>query len=577
MITFWWPFNRLIVPVALALAASGCGSESFDGRSGGAGGPGAGGGVGSGAGGGPSGSGGSPLADAHDPGPADASVGVPTDAPVRIGDAIAQDVRPPPGPVIVGCDGATANARADQTLAEMMFAFWNGTTQYLDATEPSDGRMTGYWTFAQAFDAVLDGVERTSGQHYKGLIKTLYTAENARTWTSDYYDDEDWMTLALIRAFDMTGDKTYLDRAVTIYLDITAAWDDTSAFPGGIWWNRAHTQKATAANAGPVIAGARLSARTGDGAHLAFARKVYDFWYTKMVTANRVADHITPDGVVHPGRLTYNEGLMTGAGLALYAATGEVQFRTQAHGIAHTLVTETKTTSAGPVLADGTNTSCTGDCPQWKGIGYRYLAAALRDDPARSEYEAVLRTSVTGAWTLARNPTTGLFANDWAGPTMPTAQIEAESSTVMALNLYAMVCGAYVAPPATGYEAEDAVLNHVALEGTNAGFSGWGYVSGWTANGQSVEFAVQPPSAGGYRIDIYYAAGAADAVRALSVNGIVTTPRLAFPSTGAWTTWGHVSTTVQLTTDVNAIRLAYDSANASASQLNLDRLTVNPP
>jgi hypothetical protein len=296
----------------------------------------------------------------------------------------------------------------------------------------------------------------------------------------------------------------------------------------------------------------------------------------KMVTNNRVADHITPDGVVHPGRLTYNEGLMSGAGLALYAATGNATYRTQAHGIIQTLVTtEAKTTSAGRVLADGTNTSCTGDCPQWKGIGYRYLAGAYRDDPTHSEYELLMRTSVEGAWTLGRNPTTGLFANDWAGPPTPTAQIEAESSTVMALNLYAMACGAYVAPPATGYEAEDAVLNHVALEGTNTGFSGWGYVSGWSANNQSVEFAVQPPAEGDYRLDIYYASAAA-AVRALSVNGTVATPRLAFPSTGALTTWGQVSTTVHLTAAVNAVRLAFDSANTSSGQINLDRLTVNP-
>jgi predicted alpha-1,6-mannanase (GH76 family) len=355
-------------------------------------------------------------------------------------DARAEDARPMP--TIPGCDAATAHARADLALADLMKGFWNDGARYFDATEPTDGRLTCYWTFAQAFDAMLDGVER--GRYPTSIVQTLYAAQNARTWRSDYYDDENWMALALLRAFDLTGDRAYLDKATALYLEITAAWDDASAHPGGIWWDRAHTQKATASNAGPVITGVRLAARTGNTAHLAFARKVYEFWYTTMVetTTSKVADHILPDGTIVRGLLTYNEGLMVGAGLALHGATSEARFRSEAHAIAQALVrNETKATPAGRVLHDGTNTSCRGDCPQWKGIGYRWLAAALRDDPTRVEYRAVLQASVEAAWTLARNPTTGFFANDWAGPTMPTAAIEAESSTVIALNIYAMLCG----------------------------------------------------------------------------------------------------------------------------------------
>jgi predicted alpha-1,6-mannanase (GH76 family) len=198
-----------------------------------------------------------------------------------------------------------------------------------------------------------------------------------------------------------------------------------------------------------VITGARLSARTGDPAHLAFARKVYDFWFTTCVdpTTHQLADHIRPDGTVARGRLTYNEGLMSGAAYALYLATKEKRFLDDAHAIAGALIKlDTKSTSVGPVLADGTNTSCTGDCPQWKGIGYRYLALLFRSDLAHTEYRPTLESSVNAAWMLARNPTTGLFANDWAGPVMSTASIEAQSSTAMAMSLWADICGPYPGP-----------------------------------------------------------------------------------------------------------------------------------
>jgi predicted alpha-1,6-mannanase (GH76 family) len=457
-----------------------------------------------------------------------------------------------------------------------MFGFWNGSTNYFNAAASPGGSRTGYWTFAQAFDSVIDGVERTGGRRYLGLIQTLYSAQDGSTWRSDFYDDESWMALALIRAYDLTGSRAYLDRAVALYADIAAAWDSTSAHPGGIWWNRPQTQKATASNGGPVIIGARLAARTGDPAHLTFARQVYTFWRANMTNATtyETYDHMSPDGTIHKGRLTYNEGIMSGAALALHTITGEAQFRADAHGFATRLAKFiTQATPAGPVLADGTNTSCTGDCTQWKEIGYRHLAAAFRDDPTHPEYLPVLQASATAAWTLARNPTTGYFANDWAGPAMATAALQAQSSTATALNLYAMLCGSYVAPADAGYEAEDAVLDHVGVEETNKGFSGWGYVSSWTANNQFVEFSVRVESNGSYRLDFDYAAGA-QAVRALLVGGAMTEPRLTFAPTGGVATWGRASTNVTLAAGSNAIRLVYQTANGSTAPLNLDRMIV---
>jgi hypothetical protein len=156
---------------------------------------------------------------------------------------------------------------------------------------------------------------------------------------------------------------------------------------------------------------------------------------------------------------------------------------------------------------------------------------------------------------------------------MSTAALQAQSSTATALNLYAMLCGSYVAPADGGYEAEDAVLDHVGVEETNAGFSGWGYVSSWTANNQFVEFSVRADSGGSYRLDFDYAA-AAQAARALLVGGAMTEPRLTFASTGGVATWGRTSTTVTLAAGSNAIKLVYQTANASTAPLNLDRMLV---
>jgi hypothetical protein len=72
------------------------------------------------------------------------------------------------------------HARADAALESFLLKFWSQGASYLKAHYPDNGSATGYWTFAQGFDAVLDGVERTEGKAYAGWIETLFDAQNQR-------------------------------------------------------------------------------------------------------------------------------------------------------------------------------------------------------------------------------------------------------------------------------------------------------------------------------------------------------------------------------------------------------------
>jgi predicted alpha-1,6-mannanase (GH76 family) len=186
---------------------------------------------------------------------------------------------------------ATYHDRADRALQNFLTKFWNGGQQYLRRNYPDTGPLTGYWTYANGWDALLDGVERTGGQQYYGLIESFYLGQNERGWFAGYYDDECWMTLALLRAYDLTADSKYLNQAIALYADVETGWDTSccGASPGGVWWDKAHTQKATAANAGAALAGARLYARTGNTSYLAFARQVYSFWYDNMGRSDHVS------------------------------------------------------------------------------------------------------------------------------------------------------------------------------------------------------------------------------------------------------------------------------------------------
>lgn len=282
----------------------------------------------------------------------------------------AADAQPDPG-----ADPAMAHARADAATEALLLRFWRGDIGYLAAASPDpSGQPTGYWTFAQGLDTVLDAAARHPGGSFAGWIETLYLAQDARGWQSDFFDDQNWMALALLRGYQMTGDARYLERARALALEVVGAWDETCCGdrPGGVWWDRAHTQKATAVNAGAALIAARLAIETGDQAWLEHARRIYRYWRGEMVDpdSHQVYDHIEADGELVKWRFTYNEGLMIGAAVAMWQATGEVGYLEDAHAIAGFLVyQEVAPTPLGDVLAD--RGGCSGDCRSFKGIAYR--------------------------------------------------------------------------------------------------------------------------------------------------------------------------------------------------------------
>ena len=451
-----------------------------------------------------------------------------------------------------GDDAATWNAHADRALEAMLLHYWR----------PSTFTGSAYWTYAQAWDAVLDGVERTKNDRFDGWVEALYLAQNAQGWSRDYYDDENWMTLALIRAYDLHGDAKYLAQAKALYADIEAAWDTSccGAHPGGIWWDRPHTQKATAANAGPVIAGVRLADRTGDASYRTFADKVYAYWIANMVdpTTYQVFDHETPDGKIVKYKFTYNEGLMIGAAVAL----GKLD--DARHIASFMLAHETQS----DVLYDGTDTGCTGDCQQFKGIGFRYLLALDQASPDPA-YETVLAASAHAIWNDAQGSGV-LFAPDWAGPAVATPSIDADSSAAMALiALRRVALGAAAPVTTTHYEAEDGVVHALGLEASHAGYGGWAYLAGWNADGQWVDFKVHLMAATTH-LALRYAAGAGDASRLIFVDGNNAIANVKLASTGSWDTWATQTVPLSLAAGDHTISVIYNSSLGSTSYVNLD-------
>jgi predicted alpha-1,6-mannanase (GH76 family) len=457
--------------------------------------------------------------------------------------------------------------RADTALSTLMLNFWPTI---------SANTTTFDWMYAHYWDALIDAAQRRGKNAYAGTVSMFYELQAKRGWLDDYYDDENWIALALLHTYSVTGDTLYLDQAKTVFADIMKGWDVTccGAHPGGIWWHKPNDSKVTAINAGAVISAARLYQYTNDTTYLDFAKKTYAYWSTYMVdsSSGHVYDGISTAGVINTTwSFTYNEGLFIGAIVALHDVTGDMSQLPLAHKVAGYMMSkEIENVALGTILSDG---KCGGDGEMFKGIGARYLEQLYAIDPTHIEYRDLLDRSAIAAWTLARDPASGDISCDWQGPFDSMTAVQGSlGSAAIGIAAAAKSLGAGAQRPALQYEAEEGDLHGVGLEATHGGFSGWGYLAGWGADGESVDLHVEVAAAGSFKAEWRYATGD-QAQRSVSVNGGAAT-NVAFASTGSYDQYGTVTQSLMLSAGRNVITVKYDSAAASTGYLNLDRLQL---
>jgi endoglucanase len=135
------------------------------------------------------------------------------------------------------------------------------------------------------------------------------------------------------------------------------------------------------------------------------------------------------------------------------------------------------------------------------------------------------------------------------------------------------------AAPVT-YQSENATISQGLVESNHAGFTGTGFVNFDNLTGSYVQYSVSAAAAGAHSLTFRYANGTAvNRPVNITVNGSTAVSNLAFPGTGAWTTWTTVTTNVTLAAGTNTIRTTATTANGgpNADSLIVDSTTGNPP
>ena len=191
----------------------------------------------------------------------------------------------------------------------------------------------GYWWAAHAVDNYVDRYNRTQQSGVLTKLTHLVNGtriRNGNTLINHFYDDMEWMALALLRACDANTNLNhqYMTQVKTLFDDIVKGWDDVDG--GGIHWNKNingdGATKNACSNCPAMILAARLYQHTQEQQYLDWAVRIYEY----------MRDHCRfPDGVMkdtpqnnnHEVTFSYNQGTWVGGLLELYKITGEEHYR----------------------------------------------------------------------------------------------------------------------------------------------------------------------------------------------------------------------------------------------------------
>jgi rhamnogalacturonyl hydrolase YesR len=142
-----------------------------------------------------------------------------------------------------------------------------------------------------------------------------------------YYDDNAWIALGLVEAYQVDHDPRDLNRAI-LTLKYVLSGEDTK-LGGGLYWREIQKEtKNTCSNAPGIAAVMRVYSCTHDPAQLGAAVRLYA-WTVKHLRDDR--DGLYYDNLSLTGRLSkmkwsYNTALMIRSGCLLYRATGDVTY-----------------------------------------------------------------------------------------------------------------------------------------------------------------------------------------------------------------------------------------------------------
>jgi hypothetical protein len=223
----------------------------------------------------------------------------------------------------------------------------------------------------------------------------------------EYYDDNEWIGLDLVSAYETLSRPAALHRAAQVFRLVLSGWDadDSHACPGGVYWARDGTpdHRNTVSTANGALLGLRLARATNQGRYVRWADRMWDWMHECLRAPNGLFwDHLDSHGVREPTQWSYNQGAMIAVATLLYQATGDREYLAEAHEIADAALAYFE-----PRLAH--------EPPEFVAIFFHDLLLLDAVD-SRPAYVSAVEEYAARAWSTVRDPHTGLFRFDRGRP-----------------------------------------------------------------------------------------------------------------------------------------------------------------
>ncbi|KAK4146975.1 glycoside hydrolase [Dichotomopilus funicola] len=342
-------------------------------------------------------------------------------------------------------------AAAKAAIDSMNSAFFNSTLAVWAPTDP-------WWLSGVAITSVIDYMRKTDTTDYLDKVTAIFQAQRSQApggagdFRAESTDDTGWWALAMVRMFDITGDRHYLDLAAGDEAYIYQSWSEKPC-GGGIYVDiAARTYKNAIANELYIKLAAALHNRIpGDTVYLERAKKAWK-WFKSSGMINEgglINDGLASrkDGTCFNNGLpvwTYNQGVVLGALVELYHATSSTGYLQDARAIADAVLSSSPSKRGNPSLVDHASILTEGDCsgPReasggcnvdqqiFKGVFMYNLAeldeaiarAGIDSDDGGRPYAKFLRKNIRSAYVHARGKGTSglaggadLYGVAWGG------------------------------------------------------------------------------------------------------------------------------------------------------------------
>jgi len=221
------------------------------------------------------------------------------------------------------------------------------------------------------------------------------------------------------------------------------------------------------------------------------------------------------------------------------------------------------TNLAGATVEWSANATAAGSA----SLTFGYANGAVTDRPMTLSVNGAAAGTVnfqsTAAWTNWQRTSTNVTLNAGNNTIRLTATTADGGPNLDYVDV------ASTGPEPVHYQAEDCTISQGVVESNHAGFTGTGFVNVVNAVGPYVECTVTGPATS---LTVRFANGTTtNRPMSLTVDGAAA-GSMDFPGTGAWSSWGTVSTAISLSTGPHTIRLTATTADGGP---NLDRLTTS--